>query len=129
MSRPVPKLVVWSAIRSGGGRCASPLASLRPMTAVVPLPSAPQIAQRGRPAASVVMLVRRRPPVRRTIVSTKPSPPSVIGTHVVAACGQARFTPRSIAWAACSAVSVPLNLSGAIRTRGAFKTPTVFGAA
>ena len=47
----------------------------------------------------------------------KPSPPSVSMKQVVFTFGHARFNPLSMARAASSEVSVPLNLSGAIKTR------------
>lgn len=49
-----------------------------------------------------------------------PSPPSVRCNEVVFAFGQARQIPLVIAAAAASDVSVPLNLSGAIKTRIGF---------
>src|ERR1700744_1088621 len=49
--------------------------------------------------------------------STKPSPPSVSVKRVVFTLGHARRRPFSIARAAWSEVSVPLNLSGAMSTR------------
>ncbi len=94
-----------------------PDASGSPITAVFLSPSTPHLARIGRPAASIVSAYRIFPFVWRTMKSTKPSPPSVRVKRVVFTPGHARRSPRSMARAACSEVSVPLNLSGAMRTR------------
>src|SRR5262249_44854556 len=65
----------------------------------------------------VTRAVRVSPPPAATRTSSVPSPPSASGTSVVTASGSPRRQPRAIAWEASPAVSVPLNLSGATRTR------------
>ena len=45
-----------------------------------------------------------------------PSPPSLMGRSVILSLGRVCFQPRAMALDACVPVSVPLNLSGAIRT-------------
>ncbi len=115
--KPVPRLVVFSGLRSGGGKPAMPEASLRPMTAVRPFPSSPHERCRDRQAASTVRAVCFRPPVR------PPSPPRNLRRRRSGRSGSSSLRarpdagPRSIARAAASAERVPLNLSGAMRTR------------
>src|SRR6059036_2077759 len=68
------------------------------------------------------------------MISPKPSPPSLIGSKSSSSSDRTVLHPRAIASAACAAVSVPLNLSGMMRTfilrvvrayRNDQKTPTI----
>ncbi len=79
--------------------------SLTAKAAVVAWPVGPRtpISTRRYPAASAA--------------STVPSPPSAIGTCTVASPGRARSSPAATDAATWGAVSVPLNLSGAISTQ------------
>ena len=70
--------------------------------------------QRGRPGASLS-------------TSTKPGPPSDIGARSSSSSGACRRQPSAMAAAASTAVSVPANLSGAIRTRMRAFLPHAYG--
>ena len=77
----------------------------------------PNAAAIGSPIGPWTVASRNEPPVAATSAATVPSPPSAIGTPSIVASGAARMTPRAMASAACDAVRLPLNLSGAITTR------------
>src|ERR1044071_6623370 len=76
-------------------------------------------ARHGLWAASTVLIFSVLPPSNLRMTSPKPSPPSLIGSNVSLSERRARCHPRLRAWAAASAVSVPLNLSGIMRTLSA----------
>src|SRR5882724_1389346 len=86
------------------------------MTAVLLCGSHHHCARQGRCAASTVATVRTFARNKLLMISPKPSPPSVIGSNLRVSRGRLLRQPRAIASAACHAVSVPLNLSGMIRT-------------
>ena len=83
--------------------------------AVPELESIQQGAFVGVCDASCVSIVSELAPSASAINAPNPSPPSLIGSCVSLSSGRAAFHPRAIAFAACGAVSVPLNLSGAMR--------------
>ena len=74
-------------------------------------------AAAGRPSGSTVGTGSRRPPSAEASTSMKPGPPSANGLVTVSSSGRAACQPSAIASAACTAVSVPANLSGQISTR------------
>ncbi len=86
-------------------------------TTAVRASMSPTAASRGASDAPGTRSVRRVPPCASS-ASSVPSPPSAIGHRRTSASGRARATPAAIAFATCSALSDPLNESGAMTTMG-----------
>ena len=116
MRSPVPRDEVRLGSRRPGERSSSPDALAISITAILPGTTA-YCASTGSPKGPETTTLRSSPPSPATIASRVPSPPSAIGTTSMVASGSAWSHPAAMARAACSAVSVPLNLSGATRTR------------
>src|SRR5437867_2008835 len=86
------------------------------MTAVLVFGSHHHKAWQGRWAASIVLTLWDFAFSNPLMTAPKPSPPSVIGSKSNESCGRALRQPRAMAFAAPGAESVPLNLSGMIKT-------------
>ena len=115
MSSPVPSVVVTRASRSAGASSVSPEA--RAISTMPPPDQLAHWAWSGRPSASCAQAVCQAPPRASTSASAVPGPPSASGTTRTSASGHPARTPASIARAACPAVRLPLNSSGATRMR------------
>ena len=113
MSSPTPRLVAVSGAAAPPGSLVSPQACADSMTAV-PSSSANE-AVTGFPVGPRTPISTRRYPAA-SAAATVPSPPSATGTWTVFSPGLARPSPAATCAATWAAVSVPLNLSGAITT-------------
>ncbi len=80
------------------------------------LPTDHHSATQRRWAASTVVTLHLRPPRKVPRISPKPSPPSLNGSSSNRSPGRTFRQPDAIAAAASPAESVPLNLSGTMRT-------------
>jgi len=87
--------------------------------------SHPHTPSRARCAASTVATRHGSACNQRPRISPNPSPPSLIGSRTRWSSGRADAHPRPMASAASAALSVPLNLSGTIRTFNAMPGQTV----
>ena len=119
MSSPVPRVVVRRGSLRSGDISSSPEARAISTTPVGSsgAETTANSASTGSPRGPDTVSRRRSPPRAATRASRVPSPPSAIGAFSTLADGSARAHPRAMASAACGAVNVPLNLSGATRTR------------
>jgi len=113
MSSPTPRLVAVSGASVPPGSLVSPQA-WADSTMAVPSSRANE-AVTGWPVGPRTPSSTRRYPAA-SAASTVPSPPSATGTWVVVSPGLARPSPAATCAATWAAVSVPLNLSGAITT-------------
>ena len=117
-------VVVTRGSRRARGTSGSPEAAAISMTAVRPSPSTPQAASTGSPSGPRTAVRLGWPAVASSSASTVPSPPSAMGTFTTSAPGKTARTPRSMAWATCSAEALPLNESGATMTRIPVSSPS-----
>src|SRR5579864_4023782 len=113
MSSPTPRLVAVSGAGAPPGSRLSPHACADSMIAV-PSPNA-NAAVTGLPVGPRTPISMRRYPAA-CAASTVPSPPSATGTRTHGSPGRTRCSPAATCSATWVAVSVPLNLSGAITT-------------
>src|SRR5579884_3197866 len=116
MTAPSPNvssLNGWNFFRGSNVR---PMTFADSMIAVRLFASHHQSARMGRCAASTVLREVCFAPKIPLRTWPKPSPPSLIGKSSSESDGRALRQPRSIASAAAGAASVPLNLSGTIKT-------------
>ncbi len=114
-SCPTPKVVASSPRRSGSGVRCRPQAWALSTYAVSP--SSSSDPGTSSPYGPETVTASSSPPREACSTSTKPGPPSAIGTSSSSSSGARRRQPSAIACAASTALSVPANLSGAIRTR------------
>ncbi len=111
----IPKPVVCAPRASSGSSPTMPHASASSTT---PLPSGNRSHDDplGRPTASTTATGTRSDRGTAANASRVPSPPSAMGRSATVSRGRTDSQPAAIRSAACEAVRVPLNESGAITT-------------
>src|ERR1700730_7677992 len=118
---PTPKVFARSTLYSFGCKRRIPAASLISITASFRFSIQPYCASISRPSGSCALHFNQEAPSALEITSAVPSPPSAIGTISTSASGKTSHRPAAIFSATSLALSVPLNLSGAIRMRTALR--------